>query len=77
MIRKAFVLLVHAGREAEYERRHQPIWAELEAVFTRLGLPPLPATREPERGRTDHSDAFVQLHAEFTSVRRLDPEATW
>jgi L-rhamnose mutarotase len=29
MIRKAFVMTVNAGREAEYARRHQPIWADL------------------------------------------------
>jgi L-rhamnose mutarotase len=31
-IRKAFVLSVNRGNEAEYEKRHQPIWAELEEV---------------------------------------------
>ena len=33
MIRKAFVMQVHPGREAEYARRHQPIWDELAAVL--------------------------------------------
>ncbi len=33
MIRKAFRMSVHAGAEAEYERRHRPIWAELEQVL--------------------------------------------
>lgn len=37
MIRKAFVMSVHAGHEAEYARRHQPIWAELEAVLKAHG----------------------------------------
>ena len=30
MIRKAFVMSVNAGQEAEYEKRHRPIWPELE-----------------------------------------------
>jgi len=29
MIRKSFVLSVDAGQEAEYERRHRPIWQDL------------------------------------------------
>ena len=29
MIRKAFVMAVHAGMESEYQRRHNPVWREL------------------------------------------------
>jgi L-rhamnose mutarotase len=38
MIRKAFVMSVHAGHEQEYERRHQPIWPELEQVLREHGV---------------------------------------
>lgn len=38
MIRKAFVMSVHAGREAEYEQRHRPIWPELEQVLRAHGV---------------------------------------
>ncbi len=38
MIRKAFVMSVHAGREEEYARRHQPIWAELSDVLKAHGV---------------------------------------
>jgi L-rhamnose mutarotase len=38
MIRKAFVMNVDAGREAEYARRHQPIWNELAAVLKAHGV---------------------------------------
>jgi len=38
MIRKAFVMSVNAGQEAEYERRHRPIWPELEAVLKSHGV---------------------------------------
>ena len=38
MIRKAFLMSVNAGQEAEYERRHQPIWTELEAVLKAHGV---------------------------------------
>lgn len=37
MIRKAFVMSVNAGAEAEYARRHQPIWDELTAVLKAHG----------------------------------------
>lgn len=38
MIRKAFVMSVHAGQEAEYERRHRPIWDELAATLRAQGV---------------------------------------
>ena len=38
MIRKAFRMTVHAGAEAEYERRHNPIWQDLEQVLLEHGV---------------------------------------
>jgi len=38
MIRKAFVMSVHPGHEAEYARRHQPIWEELAATLRAHGV---------------------------------------
>jgi L-rhamnose mutarotase len=38
MIRKAFVMSVHSGYEAEYARRHQPIWDELAAMLKAHGV---------------------------------------
>ncbi len=38
MIRKAFVMSVHAGKEEAYEQRHSPIWPELEAVLKEHGV---------------------------------------
>lgn len=37
-IRKAFVMSVNAGQEAEYEKRHRHIWPELEAVLKQHGV---------------------------------------
>jgi L-rhamnose mutarotase len=38
MIRKAFVMSVKPGFEAEYEKRHNPIWPELEATLKEHGV---------------------------------------
>jgi L-rhamnose mutarotase len=37
-IRQAFVMSVHAGAEEEYEKRHNPIWPELEKVLKDYGV---------------------------------------
>jgi L-rhamnose mutarotase len=38
LIRKAFRMSVNRGHEAEYERRHRPIWKELEDVLVSHGV---------------------------------------
>ena len=38
MIRKAFRMHVNAGDHAEYERRHRPIWQDLEATLKSHGV---------------------------------------
>lgn len=38
MVRKAFRMSVNPGAEGEYERRHRPIWAELEQVLLDHGV---------------------------------------
>jgi L-rhamnose mutarotase len=38
MIRKAFVMSVNPDQHAEYERRHRPIWPELEETLKEHGV---------------------------------------
>lgn len=38
MIRKAFKMWVNPDAHAEYERRHRPIWTELEEVLRSHGV---------------------------------------
>ena len=38
MLRKAFKMSVHPGREGEYESRHNPIWKELERTLLDHGV---------------------------------------
>ena len=47
-MRKAFRMSVHPGREAEYARRHQPIWPELEAVLREHGVREYSIFLDPE-----------------------------
>ena len=37
-IRKAFVMSVNPGSEEEYERRHRPVWPELEQTLKEHGV---------------------------------------
>jgi L-rhamnose mutarotase len=38
MIRRAFRMSIHPGQAAEYERRHQPIWPDLEQTLLEHGV---------------------------------------
>ena len=70
--------LVRHGIVGEASAAIEARWrAEVGETFRRLGLPALPATAMPDRARTDHSDGFRALHAEFTMVRRSEVGATW
>jgi ring-1,2-phenylacetyl-CoA epoxidase subunit PaaC len=70
--------LVRHGILAEPSSAIEAAWrSEADATLVRLGLSPLPTTADPATARTRHSDAFRALHADFTSVRRSEPEAVW
>lgn len=43
MIRKAFVMQVNPDAHEEYQRRHNPIWPELEAVLKSHGAQTTPS----------------------------------
>lgn len=38
MIRKAFVMTLRPGHQAEYARRHAPIWPELQTILQQHGV---------------------------------------
>ena len=38
MIRKAFIMQLKPGNVADYEKRHNPIWSELRAIFSKQGV---------------------------------------
>jgi L-rhamnose mutarotase len=64
-IRKAFVMSVHPGAEAEYECRHRPIWPELEKTLLDHGVCTYSIFLHPE---TRQLFAYV----EFTSATQWE-----
>lgn len=67
---------VHAGQEAEYERRHRPIWPELEAVLQSHGVGTYTIFLHPE---TQQLFAYVEFadEAEWTAISQTEICRTW
>lgn len=61
MIRKAFLMRVNPDAHAEYERRHRPIWSELEAVLKNHGVSNYSIFLEPE---THRLFAYAEIESE-------------
>ena len=61
MIRKAFRMRVNVGAEAEYERRHNPIWPELEATLVQHGVHSYTIFLDPE---TNDLFAYAEIESE-------------
>jgi L-rhamnose mutarotase len=76
MIRKAFVMSVHPGREAEYERRHRPIWPELEAVLKAHGVHNYSIFLHPE---TRQLFAYVEIEdeARWAAIAKTEVCRRW
>ena len=61
MIRKAFKMSVHPDQHAEYARRHQPIWRELEATLLAHGVSSYSIFLDAE---TSELFAYVEFESE-------------
>jgi L-rhamnose mutarotase len=61
MLRKAFKMSVHPDAHAEYERRHKPIWKELEDALISHGLHRYSIFVEP---RTSELFAYAEIESE-------------
>ena len=68
MIRRAFRMSIHQGQAAEYERRHAPIWPELEATLLEHGVDTYTIFLDDASG-----DLFA--YVEFDSQARWDAVA--
>ncbi|MDX1682404.1 MAG: L-rhamnose mutarotase [Phycisphaeraceae bacterium] len=76
MIRKAFVMSVHEGREAEYADRHQPIWPELETVLKEHGVHNYSIFLHPQ---TRQLFAYVEIEdsAKWEAIAETDVCRRW
>ena len=61
MIRRAFRMSVYPGREAEYARRHDPIWPELERTLVEHGVHSYSIFIDPE---TNDLFAYAEIESE-------------
>ncbi len=61
MIRQAFMMTLKPGRQDEYERRHNPIWPELQAVLKKHGVHNYSIFLDR---RTDQLFAYAEIESE-------------
>ena len=76
MIRKAFVMSVHPGSEQEYERRHRPIWPELDKVLKAHGVHNYSIFLHPQSRQLF---AYVEIddEAQWSAIARTDVCQRW
>ena len=64
MSRQAFVMTVNPGEEDEYQKRHQPIWPELEQVLK-------------DHGVHNYSIFILQETRQLFAYAEIEDEARW
>lgn len=76
MIRKAFVMSVNRGQEAEYERRHRPIWPDLERVLQSHGVHNYSIFLHPQ---TNQLFGYVEVEdeARWAAIAKTDACRRW
>jgi L-rhamnose mutarotase len=72
MIRKAFLMKLKPGRREEYERRHNPIWPELEEVLREHGVHNYSIFHKPG---TERLFAYAEVESEELWQRIAETEA--
>jgi len=76
MIRKAFVMSVNPDSHAEYEKRHNPIWPDLEAVLKKHGVRSYSIFLHPG---THQLFAYVEFdnEAQWKTIAQTEPCRRW
>ncbi len=76
MIRKAFRMTVNSERYGEYERRHQPIWKELEQVLSAHGVHRYSIFLDEADGSL-FGYAEIEDEARWAAISDTDPCKRW
>jgi L-rhamnose mutarotase len=76
MMRKAFVMSVNAGSEAEYEQRHNPIWPDLESVLSAHGVHNYSIFLHPET-RQLFAYAEIENEAQWSAIAATTECRRW
>ena len=71
MIRKAFLMNLRSGHQKEYERRHNPIWPELQDVLRRHGVRNYSIFLDRE---TDRLFAYAEIESEELWMKIAETE---
>ena len=76
MIRKAFLMSVNADAHDEYERRHNPIWRELELVLKNHGVSNYSIFLAPQ---TNQLFGYAEIESEelWTKIAETDECQKW
>ena len=76
MIRKAFLMKLKPGCQAEYERRHNPIWPELQDVLKSHGVQNYSIFLDRS---TDTLFAYVEIESEelWTQIATTEQCRRW
>jgi L-rhamnose mutarotase len=76
MIRKAFLMKLKPGCQAEYESRHNPIWPELQDVLKQHGAQNYSIFLDR---RTDSLFAYVEIQSEelWTQIATTEQCRRW
>lgn len=76
MIRKAFMMKVNPDAHEEYERRHRPIWSELETILKEHGVKNYSIYLEPE---SNQLFAYAEIESEerWAAIAETDVCKRW
>ena len=71
MIRKAFLMALQPGQQHEYERRHNPIWPELQEILKKHGVRNYSIFLDNEK---DQLFAYAEIESEESWQRIAETE---